>query len=392
MTFLLVFAVTLLVAVLISGILERTVLSTATLFLVVGFLAVYIDPENPAVKLLIEIAVFAVLFTDGTNLSVRDLISAWRLPGRALLLGFPLTLLATSALAHFVAGLPWTESLLIGAILAPTDPVFASALIGREEVPLRLRRLLNVESGVNDGLALPFVVVLLAISSPGTPPDLVLVLEEIALGIVIGVVVPYIAVRLERARFIDLARSYEPLYVFAVGVLVFALAYVTHANLFLAAFFAGVTTVSAGPQYRDVFYEFGELLTELIKLAAILIFGALMSFTLLGEIGWGGYTFALLALLVVRPLALGVALVRSRLSLRERVVVAWFGPKGFASLVFALLVLESGIDFSEEVFNLVALVVAASILLHTSTDVLVARQFEEDHLETEAQRQNPNRS
>lgn len=380
MVLVLVFAGTLLAAVLLSGLAERTVLSTAVLFLVVGFLAggvadfLTLHPEDSLTTRLAELALFAVLFTDGMRLEVRDLTYAWRLPGRALLLGLPLTLLFTALLAHFVVGLPWAPSFLVGAVLSPTDPVFASALVGREEVPLRLRRLLNVESGVNDGLALPIVVVLLALVSR-QEVEAVTIAEELALGVVIGVVVPWIALRLERARLFDLTESYEPLYAFSVGLLVLALAHVTHANLFLAAFSAGITVVSVSPRFRDAFHQFGELLTELLKLAAILVFGALISPALLVETGPAGYAFALLALFVVRPLALAVSFLGARIGLREFAAAAWFGPKGFASVVYGLLVLKSGVDLSEEMYHLIAVVVAASILLHSSTDVVVARRF-----------------
>lgn len=383
MTLVLVFAGTLLAAVLLSGLAERTVLSTAVLFLLVGFLAgggvldvLALQPENPLVLRLAELALFGVLFTDGMRLGARDLASAWRLPGRALLLGLPLTLLITALLAHFVVGLPWVASFLIGAVLSPTDPVFASALVGREEVPYRLRNLLNVESGINDGLALPVVVILLAVASRsevgwGT------ILGELALGVAIGVVVPYVTLRLERTRLFDLAESYEPLYAFAVGLLVLALASVTHANLFLAAFSAGVATVTVSPRFKEAFHEFGELLTELLKLAAILVFGALISPAFLGEISVGGYAFALLALLIARPLALLLSFLGSSIDRREWAAAAWFGPKGFASVVYGLLVLESGVALSDEMFHLVAVVVAGSILLHSSTDVVVARRFRE---------------
>jgi NhaP-type Na+/H+ or K+/H+ antiporter len=164
----LVFAFTLVTAVLISGLAARSVLSTAVLFLMVGFAAggaafdfIPLRPGDPVVERLVEITLFAVLFTDGMLVGFRDLIGARRLPGRAVLLGFPLTLGAVALLARFVAGIPWLPSLLLGAILAPTDPVFASALVGREEIPSRVRRLLNVESGLNDGLALPIVLILL---------------------------------------------------------------------------------------------------------------------------------------------------------------------------------------------------------------------------------------
>ena len=383
LTLVLVFAGTLLAAVLLSGLAERTVLSTAVLFLLVGFLAgggvfdvLVLRPENPLVVRLAELALFGVLFTDGMRLGARDLASAWRLPGRALLLGLPLTLLVTALLAHFVAGLPWVSSFLVGAVLSPTDPVFASALVGREEVPYRLRHLLNVESGINDGLALPVVVILLAVASR-SELGLGAILGELVLGIAVGVVIPYVALRLERTRFFDLAESYEPLYAFAVGLLVLALASVTHANLFLAAFSAGVTTVTVSPRFKEAFHEFGELLTELLKLAAILVFGALISPAFLGEISVGGYAFALLALVAARPLALLLSFLGSSIDRREWAAAAWFGPKGFASVVYGLLVLESGVALSDEMFHIVALVVVASILLHSSTDVVVARRFRE---------------
>ncbi|MGI9050006.1 MAG: cation:proton antiporter [Rubrobacteraceae bacterium] len=388
MTLILVFAGALLVAVLFSGLAERTVLSTAVFFLLVGFVAgttgaLKLAPGDPMVSRLAELALFSVLFTDGMRVGVRDLVTAWRLPGRALALGLPLTLLFTALFSHFVAGLPWAESFLVGAVLSPTDPVFASAIVGREEVPGRLRHLLNVESGVNDGLALPFVVILLAIVGQ-QETEFGKILGELALGIAIGVVVPWIALRLERSRLFSLSARYEPLYAFAVGILVYALALTVHANLFLAAFAAGITTVNVSPRFKDAFHEFGELLTELFKLAAILIFGALISPAFLGEIGVGGYVLALLVLFVVRPLAILISFIGSRIAWKEWVAVAWFGPKGFASVVYGLLVLESGVVLADRMFHLIALAVAVSILLHSSTDVLVARQFKDVELKPES--------
>src|SRR5665647_2037399 len=159
------FAALLLAAVLISERANRTVLSTAVLFLLGGFVlgkgmlgVIDIRTGDPLVAGLAEL---------------------------------PLTLVITVAAAHFVAGLPWLHSLLMGAILAPTDPVFAEAIVGREEVPRRLRHLLNVESGVNDGLALPVVLVLLA-AAGGTSTSGWQLLEEIGLGVLVGLVVPMV--------------------------------------------------------------------------------------------------------------------------------------------------------------------------------------------------------
>ena len=114
---------------------------------------------------LADLALFTVLFVDGGRLSLRELRAGWRLSGRALGLGMPLALVLVAVATHYLVGLDWTTALLVGAILSPTDPVFASAIVGRSEVPQRLRRLLNVESGVNDGLALPFVLIFLALAT-----------------------------------------------------------------------------------------------------------------------------------------------------------------------------------------------------------------------------------
>jgi len=379
---LLVFSLLLLAAVLLSSLANRTVLSTAALFLLAGFIlgkaslgVLRIQADDELVSGLAELALFSILFSDGMRSGVRELRSAWRLPGRALGLGLPLTLTATAALAHYVAALPWIESFLIGAVLSPTDPVFAAAIVGREEIPYRLRNLLNIESGLNDGLALPIVIVLLAAAGSGGTATATL-LAEVLGGIAIGIAVPASAIWLEGRRFSAASAAYQPLNAVAVGLIVLATATLTHANVFLAAFSAGVTIASLSPPMREAFQQFGELIAELLKLAAVLVFGSLISISFLGDIGLRGYFFAALALFAARPLALGIALLRSKLDRRERLAAAWFGPKGFASVVYGLLILEGGLEQSDELFHLVALVVAASILAHSSTDVVIARWFE----------------
>ena len=381
MELLLAFSVVLFAGVLLAGVAHRTILSTAVLFLLAGFVlgegvtgVLALRPDDEIVVGLAELALFSVLFTDGMRVGFSDLRSAWRLPGRALVLGMPLTFAITAVLAHWVAGLAWTEAMLVGAVLAPTDPVFASAIVGREEVPRRLRSLLNVESGLNDGLALPVVLVLLALLSRDDVSATELV-SELALGVALGIVVPAAAVLLIRSRFTSATPLYAALGGLSIGLMVLALASVTHANLFLAAFTAGITIATMAREVEESFAEFGELVTELLKLAAILVFGALISPTFLAEIPVTGYVFAVLALLLARPLAIVVSLLRSHLPPAEQAVAAWFGPKGFASVVYGLIVLEGGIPAADEIFHLVALVIVLSILAHSSTDVPIAHAF-----------------
>jgi NhaP-type Na+/H+ or K+/H+ antiporter len=384
-TLLTAFACVLLLAVLLSSLAHRTILSTAALFLVAGFVlgdgalgVVSLTASDPLVVTLAELALFAVLFSDGMRVGWHDLRSAWRLPGRALGWGLPLTLLITAAGAHYLAGLGWVESLLIGAILAPTDPVFAAALVGNEKVPPRLRQLLNVESGVNDGLALPFVILFLAVAQGSDDLHLGELGLELGLGVLIGVAVPWLAIKLEQTRWFAASTQYEPLNGLAIGLLVLALGKATHGNLFLAAFSAGITVATFGQRQRESFEHFGELIAELFKLAALLVFGALITPALLGSVGWSGWLFAVGALVLARPIAIWLSFLGSGLSVREQAAVAWFGPKGFASVVYGLLVLGSGIATGQQVFQLVAVTIVLSILLHSSTDIVVARGFDDE--------------
>lgn len=273
----LVFAATLALAVLVSQLAHRSVLSTAVLFLVVGFVVgpgvarvVTITPDQPVVRELAVLALFSVLFTDGMAAGVGELRRAWQLPGRALLLGLPLTLGVIALLARYLGGLDWVDAFLIGAILSPTDPVFAAAIVGRAEVPGRLRQLLNVESGLNDGLALPIVLVLLATSSTG-PLDPLRLGGDLALGIVLGFVIPWAFIRLERGRLFSASAQYEPLGLFAVGLGMFALCEVTGANAFLAAFEGGRPAPRSAHRHGTPFHRFGELVAELLKLAALML-------------------------------------------------------------------------------------------------------------------------
>ena len=379
MTLLLVFAAALIVAVLLSERASRSVLSISVLFLVLGVATgpsglgwVELDTTDPGIELLVELALFSVLFTDGMRVGVRELAKAWRLPGRALVFGMPLTALGTMVLAHWLLDLSWTDSLLLGAGLAPTDPVFAAAIVGQEGVPRRVRQLLNVESGLNDGLALPIVLVLLAVSVRADV-EAARLLGEVVLGVVIGVAVPWLVLRLESSRAFRAHAVYEPLLGFSIALAIYAIAAATHANEFLAAFAAGITVASISEAARDDFHHFGEIVTELLKLAALLAFGVLIEPTTFADFGVASWVFVALVLVVVRPLAVVLALWGSEMDAKETAVAAWFGPKGFASVLYGLLILESGIASGDALFHAVAAVVAASIVLHSSTDVFVAR-------------------
>jgi NhaP-type Na+/H+ or K+/H+ antiporter len=391
---LLTFGVALLLAVLTSALASRSPLSTSAVFLVVGLAAGpigldVVDVDDHVIERVAEIALFAILFTDGQHSPWKVVRGRWGPPARTLVLAMPLTFAIVAALGHWLAGLPWPAALVLGAVLAPTDPVFASALVGREDVPRGVRNLLNVESGLNDGLALPAVLVLVG-TAGGDPEnwttDPWTLLLEAGLGVAMGIALPLLVWLMLRIRGVGAVDALQPLAPFAVAVILFGLSEMTHANQFLAAFLGGATIATVAPQASGSFRHTGELISELVKGAALLAFASLLDGQTFALAGWTGLLLAVLVITVSRPLPVMLVLARTPFSERERGSAAWFGPKGFASVAYAVIVGFSGMDGAEEVLALTAVTVLVSILAHSSTDVAVARWLTAPNIPAHRQR------
>jgi NhaP-type Na+/H+ or K+/H+ antiporter len=294
----------------------------------------------------------------------------------------PLAMIGIAVPAHYLVGLDWPTAFLLGAILSPTDPVFASALVGRSDIPLRLRRLLNVESGLNDGLALPFVLIFLALAKH-EDSHIGEVLLELVLGLVIGVGVAALVALAWRSTILTIEPRLQPLGPVAIAIVVYALCHLTHANPYLAAFAAGSALATMDHVAAETFEPFGDLFSELTKFAALLLFGALITPDRLSHLGWQGWLLAILAIVVVRPASMLLSLIKTGMPRAEKLTAAWFGPKGFASVVYGLLVLQADIPNGDKLFDLIAVTIALSIILHSSTDVPVAHKLRiepPDHL------------
>ena len=379
----LVFAVTLLIAVLISGQTQRTFLSTSVLFLFAGILAgpsflrlSDVQPENPVETTLATLALVSVLFTDGMKVRLDELRRIWRLPSRALLFGMPLTFVIMTVAAHLIFSLSWLEAALIGAILSPTDPVFISQLIESEGIPQRLRHLLGVESGLNDGIALPVILILLQLITSETPEPL-LMLGELIGGVLVGIAVPWLFIKFEqRIRFLYVGTIYEPLNAFAIGLFVIVLCEALHVNTFLAAFSAGITVGNVSTEVRVAFEGFGRTLTELLKLAALFFFGLLINLNLFVDSGPANYIFAAIVLIIARPVAIYIVLWKQDIPNLEKATAAWFGPKGFASIFYSFFIFQFALPNGYELFNILAFTIVLSIVAHSSTDVFFGRYFQ----------------
>lgn len=373
------------VAAALSGLFHGTVLSISVLSVAAGMAlsllgVVSFRPGDSTVVHVIELALLVTLFTDGL-VAERELVRThWAPPARALVVAMPITLVLLAVGAKLLFGdLSWPEAFLLGAVLAPTDPVITSTVLTAERVPPLIRHTLNLESGLNDGLALPAVLILLALATPGGQAGLEALsqLGETAAGAGIGVVLAFAAGRLlDRVPGGEIEDRYEGVYALGLALLAYGLAEATVGNGLIAAFLAGIVLALTRHELPDAFAHFNENLTAILGVVAFVLFGALVVTTGYAGSAWALGAFIGFALLIARPAAVLAAFAGSSLPRSQRLFVAWFGPKGVASMLFALFVLNSAVPERNLVFDAASLVILASIAAHGLTDTLGARWIE----------------
>ena len=367
------------IAAALSGLFHGTVLSVSVLGVALGAgLAgagvVDVSPDDDTTVQLIELALIVTLFSDGLFVQRELLIVHWSAPVRALALAMPLTLLLLAACAKLLFGdLDWAEAFLLAAVLSPTDPVVTSTVVTSQRVPESIRHTLNLESGLNDGLALPFVLFFIVLASPGgdAGSEALDLLGEAAVGALIGVALGLLAGRMtHHLPGGGMERRYEGIFALGVGLLAFGLADVTIGNGFIAAFVCGIALAVADHDIAEDFVVFSENVSSILQVLAFFVFGALIVAVGVG-VGVGLLlVFIVFALLVARPLAVAISFLRVKLPTPHRAFIAWFGPKGVASMLFALFVLNSAVGERELIFEVAAFVILASILAHGLSDTL----------------------
>lgn len=368
-----------------SGVFRGTILSVSVLGVAAGVAlaatgVVEVEADDGTIVELIELALIVTLFSDGLLVERELLIVHWSAPARALALAMPLTLLALALGAKLLFNeLSWAEAFLLGAVLSPTDPVITSAVVKSRGVPESVRHTLNLESGLNDGLALPFVLFFIALASPGGDAgrEGLEVLGEAAVGVAIGIAVGLLAGRVTKHLPMGgLARRYDGIYALGVGLLAFGLADVTFGNGFVATFVCGLCLAIAEHDIAEDFEIFSENLSSILSVLTFFIFGALIV-----TIGLSAgvallLVFIAFVLLVARPLAVSISFLRVDLPRPHRAFIAWFGPKGVASMLFALFVLKSSVGERDLIFEVAAFVILASIVAHGLTDTVGVRWIE----------------
>jgi NhaP-type Na+/H+ or K+/H+ antiporter len=367
---------------LVSGLVQRSFLSLAAAFVIAGFVLgqggldlVSFDPRSGFVHDLAVVALIVILFRDGLEVETVMLQTAWHLPLRKLALAMPITCALVALAAHVLTDLDWTESFLLGALLSPTDPVLSSSVVTNPRVPRLVRHSLNLESGLNDGLALPAVLAFSA-ALASDQDDFVwwhFVLQDVLLGLVSGIVLALVASRLmPRGRKFDEASPAHAQSLYALGT-AFAIYGITvglppEGNGFIAVFVGAITFGIRRPDLRVSFEVRADDIIEIVKLGIFVVFGALLTFSGLFADGWAAVALVAFTLLIARSVAVWIALAGTGTDVARKGFMAWFGPKGVATMTFSLFVLGQAIPEGERIFNLAALCVFASVLVHGLTD------------------------
>lgn len=373
-----------------SGLIQGTVLSASVLSVAFGIgLAavgvVNVDAGDQSIVELIELALILTLFSDGMFVERELLRRHWSPVARALTIAMPITmvLLALAAKALFPS-LDWAEAFLLAAVLSPTDPVVTSAVVTSRLVPSAVRHTLNLESGLNDGLALPFVLFFLVLATPGGSPggEAAKLLGEALAGGAIGAALGALGGRLHHhLPGGGMTARYEGIYAVGFALVAFGLSEVTIGNGLIAAFVCGIAMAASEREVPQGFVEFAENASTIFQVLTFFVFGALIVSTGFDHSIPPLIVFVAFALLIARPAAVLLALLRTDLPRSERTFMAWFGPKGVASMLFALFVLKSGLDQGELIFDVAAIAIICSIVAHGLTDTVGARWLRDQRTE-----------
>ena len=332
--------------------------------------------DNPVISSIGEVALAIVLFTDASGVDRRRLLKEWRLPARLLAIGLPLTMVAgTLAGLWLLPALPWVWLAAVAVILAPTDAALGIAVLLNESVPQRIRDTLNVESGLNDGIALPPLLALLAAAATPTSALtetewMIGALGEIGVGAIIGALFGWVGGRLIDAAWkrgwIDetFARLVSP----GLAIFTFAVAHMLDRNGFVAAYLAGLALAVSSPELRERVHQFGEADGTQFSLLVFLLFGLVMVPSAWRHWDAAMLAFAMISLTVVRMVPVWLSLLGSGLDVKSVLFVGWSGPRGIASVLYlALVVQRFGTEDHVQVvqvFAVIVLTVLLSVLLH----------------------------
>jgi NhaP-type Na+/H+ or K+/H+ antiporter len=371
------------VSALLSGLIDRSGLPQVAVFLGLGLALgpyglglINLSLQSTPLHVVAILSLTLVLFTDAVALNISEVRRRGTLALRLLGPGTLLTAAIIALSGWWLLNLPFAAAAILGAALASTDPVLLRGVLRRRDIPADARHGLQLESGLNDAVLLPVVLVGIAVLNHGLGGVSFgrLAVDMFLLGPGAGVLIGMIAVAaldLMRKR-VGIRRDYESLYSLGVAFTAFAAAEAVHGSGFLSAFAAGMTIAALDVELCDCFVEYGAVTAEMLLLFTFVLLG--------GSLIWSGLTvlngptllFTLIAVMIRPPVYL-ISLLGSEVDAHGRLLIAWFGPRGLSSLLLILLPILAGVPGSEQLFPITSLVVLVSIVLHGGSPMLLTR-------------------
>jgi len=375
---------------LVSKRIEGTIITPPILFTVGGFClsallmqTAGLTYDEGTLHVLAEITLILVLAADASQISFDELKHQKAIPMRLLLIALPLIMLMGTLVGYVVfPGIEWYQAALIAAILAPTDAALGASVLADKTVPSKIRQGLNVESGLNDGIALPavlfFACFLNLTHQTGEENWLIFLSLQVTLGPIAGIVVGWIGGHLiaTAAKKGWMTSEFQGIAAIALAVIAFAAAEICHGNGFIAAFVAGLTYGNLHVHYSKFLHEFTETESQFLAYLTFFLFGALILPEAMHHINTEIVLYACLSLTLVRMLPVFIAMLGSGFRLPTVAFMGWFGPRGLASLLFALLVLEDlHVEQAEFIQTVVATTVLFSVILHGITAAPLSKRL-----------------
>ncbi len=376
---------------LISRRITTTIISAPMIYVTFGILAsrytadtLAVTVNNEAISLIAELTLVLVLFSDASRITLGSLRKEHTIPLRLLSVGLPLTIVLGALIGTWlIDAFNFWEAAVLAAILAPTDAALGQAVVTNKRVPARIRQALNIESGLNDGIALPFLLLFLTAADVTQNVDSAAIwvrftLLQLTLGPLIGVAVGYFG-----GRLIRLARKRgwvsgvsEQLSAVAIAFIAYAVADLLGGNGFIAAFAAGLTLGNTAREIFQRIYENAEAEGQFLTLITFVIFGTVMVMPALANFRPIYLVYALLSLTMIRMIPVALSLLGSQLQRETTLFLGWFGPRGIASVIYALLLFDySGIANDSIIFDVAVLTVLLSIFAHGMTAVPGAKWY-----------------
>ena len=376
--------IVIIVSALLSGLVDKSGLPQVAVFIFIGaalgpagFGVFNMTLDSSVLRVVAALSLTLVLFTDAVTLNTKEVKRHSGLAFRMLGPGTIVCTALTAVAAWWLLGISPASAAILGAALASTDPVLLRGLLQRRDISSDTREALRLESGLNDVVLLPIVVIAIALTGQhefGSGALAKMSFGLFILGPGAGIAIGLLAVAaldLIRKRF-GVRRDYESLYSLGVAFTAFAAAEAVHGSGFLAAFAAGMTIAALDVELCDCFIEYGGVTAEMLLLFTFVIFGSSLIWTGFSEINTPTLIFVVFALLIRVPVYL-VSLLGSKVDRRGRLVIAWFGPSGLSSLLLVLLPVFAGVPGSDRLFRICALIVLISIVVHGASPMLFTR-------------------